>query len=131
MSVVKAWKVPGVKVPPPCERVLKVVVSPEVTGAKDVTILFSIISPGSTTGLHRHDGSEEYMYIVTGRGTFTVGGETTPIEPDVIIIAEAGKDHEIRNLSDETMKLLAIYAPPIKPTGYFEKAVQMAVSRKR
>ena len=129
MSVVEGWKIPGVKVPPPNERILKVLVSPETGGSKHTSILFSIISPRSTTGLHVHDSSDECMYVATGRGTYICGSERTPIAPDVVLIAKSGEEHEIRNESDETMKLVAIFCPPLKPTGYIEKALQARLSR--
>jgi len=124
LPVIEGWKVRGVKVPPPNERVLKVLVSPETGASKHVSVLFSIISPSSTTGMHRHESSEECMYVVTGRGTFICGSERTPIAPDELLVAEAGEEHEIRNESEETMKLVAVFSPPLKPTGYIEKAMQ-------
>ncbi|MBS7609184.1 cupin domain-containing protein [Candidatus Bathyarchaeota archaeon] len=124
MSVVRGWEVQGVKVPMPFERVLKILVSPEVGNSEHTTILFSIISPGSTTGLHRHEESEECMYVVSGRGCYKVAGKEISFEPDSILIAKKGEEHEIRNLSDETMKLVAIFAPPLKPSGYIEEALR-------
>jgi quercetin dioxygenase-like cupin family protein len=131
MSVVRGWEVPGVKVPKPNERVLKVLVSPEVGNSDYTTILFSIISPFSTTGPHKHDESEECMYVVSGRGVYRVAGREISFEPDSILIAKKGEEHEIRNLSDETMKLVAIFAPPLKPSGYIEEALRQRMSARK
>jgi len=129
VSVVEGWKIPGVKVPRPNERVLKVLVSPETGGSEHMSVLFSIISPSSTTGAHQHQGSEECMYVVTGRGTYICGTERTSIAPDVLLIAKAGEEHEIRNESEETMKLVAVFSPPLKPTGYIEEATRARLGR--
>lgn len=129
MSVVEGWKIPGVKVPPPNERVLKMLVSPETGESKHMSILFSIISPNSTTGTHRHDTSDECMYVATGRGTFICGLEKNAIAPDVLLVAKAGVEHEIRNESEETMKLVAVFCPPPKPAGYFEKATKARLGK--
>ena len=123
--VIKVSKVPGVKVPSPNERVLKVLMSPELGNTKDVTVLISIISPGSTTGLHTHD-VDEYMYVVTGKGESVEQGEVSKVEPDTVIFARKGVEHEVRSISEETLKLFCVYVPALKPSGYFEKAIAMA-----
>jgi len=124
---VEVWKVPGVKVPAPNERVLKILMSPEVTNTPRLTILVSIISPHSTTGLHTHE-VDEFMYIVTGRGESTVAGEKSEVEPDVLLQVPAKVEHEIRSLSDETLKLFCVFSPPLKPQGFFERAIELAKS---
>jgi len=124
---VEVWKVPGVKVPAPNERVLKVLMSPEVTNTPSLTILVSIISPHSTTGLHTHE-VDEFMYIVAGRGESTVAGEKSEVEPDVLLHAPAKVQHEIRNVSDETLKLFCVFSPPLKLQGFFERATELAKS---
>ena len=122
---IKGWQVPGVEVPPPNKRLLKVLMSPEVNGTHDLTLLFSLIPPGSTTGVHTHEGVE-IQYVATGRGESTVGDEKSSVEPDTIIHAPAGISHEVRNTGDETLKLVCFFIPPLEPTGYFEKAIQAA-----
>ncbi|MEM2904966.1 MAG: cupin domain-containing protein [Candidatus Bathyarchaeia archaeon] len=129
MPVVEGWKIPGVKVPPPNERVLKMLVSPETGDSEHMSILFSIISPSSTTGLHRHESGDECMYVATGRGTFICGSERTPIGPDVLLVAKKGVEHEIRNESEETMKLVAVFSPPLKPTGYIAEATRLRLKQ--
>lgn len=69
------------------------------------------------------------MYVVTGRGTYICGTERTSIAPDVLLIAKAGEEHEIRNESEETMKLVAVFSPPLKPTGYIEEATRARLGR--
>jgi len=124
---VEVWKVPGVKVPAPNERVLKVLMSPEVTNTPRLSILVSIISPQSTTGLHTHE-VDEFMYVVAGKGESTIAGEKSEVEPDVLLHAPAKVQHEIRNLSDETLKLFCVFSPPFKPQGFLERATELAKS---
>ena len=127
--IIKIWEVPGAKVPPPTERTLKVIMSPELGNAENVTVLISLIPPGGTTGLHTHD-VDEYMYVASGRGLHVTDREETPIEPDVVISAKAGEPHEVRNTGDEMIKLVCFFVPPLKPKGYLEKAVEVAKSCK-
>lgn len=127
---IKGWQVPGVEVPPPNKRFLKVVMSPEVTGTQQLTLLYSIIGPGYTTGVHTHD-VDEFQYVATGRGESTVGEEKSLVEMDTVIHAPAGVSHEVRNTGDETLKLICFFVPPLKPAGYFEKAIEAAKKASR
>jgi mannose-6-phosphate isomerase-like protein (cupin superfamily) len=99
--------------------------SPEVTDTKQLTLLVSIISPGYTTGLHKHD-VDEFMYVATGRGTFTEGGQNQAFETDSILFGKANIEHEVKNTGVETLKLICVYVPPLKPKGIVEQAVEVA-----
>ncbi|NIM45091.1 MAG: cupin domain-containing protein [Nitrososphaeria archaeon] len=123
--IVETEDIPGAKVPEPNERVLKVVMSPEIGNYEKLTVLVSIISPGNSTGYHTH-GSDEIMYVATGRGEGVVDGETKKIRVDSLIYAAKGVKHEVKNAGDETLKLICFYSPPIKPAGYFEEAINKA-----
>lgn len=123
--IVETEDIPGVKVPKPNERVLKVVMSPEIGNYDRLTVLISIISPENTTGCHTH-GSDEIMYVATGRGEGIVADETKKIGMSSMIYAAAGVKHEVKNTGEETLKLICFYAPPLKPAGYFQEATNKA-----
>jgi len=123
--VVDSMSIPGVKVPVPNERVLKIVMSPELGNHKEITLLLSVISPHSKTGLHTHD-SDEIMYVATGEGESTIDGKTEKIRPNTVIFAPKSVQHEIRSTSDESLKLVCLYIPPLKPAGYFLEAISAA-----
>lgn len=125
MSFTECKDVPGFKVPSPNERVLKVVSSPELGSAEDMTLLLSIISPGNTTGIHSH-ASTETMYVVSGRGVGTVSGKTGEIKVDTVFVAPKGTFHEVKNTGDETLKLVCVYVPALKPSGNYQKAIDIA-----
>jgi len=118
-------KVDGAKVPPPNERILKVVLSPEISNISECTVLFSIISPGSGTGFHTH-GSNEIMYVASGRGMGRVADEKMELREDIVIFAPKGIEHSVENTGDETLKLICFYIPSLKPAGYFEAAISKA-----
>jgi len=122
---IDSMNIPGVKVPAPNERVLKIVMSPELGNHKDITLLLSIISPHSKTGLHTHD-SDEIMYVATGEGESTMDGKTEKIRLNSVIFAPKSVQHEVKSTSDETLKLVCLYIPPLKPTGYFLDAINAA-----
>jgi len=109
----------------PNERVLKVLASPEVIGIGNLTLLVSLISPHSSTGLHTHD-VDEFMYIASGRGESYCGGERSDVQSDVLFYAPAKIQHEVKNTGEETMKLFCVFSPPLKPQGFFEEATKLA-----
>jgi mannose-6-phosphate isomerase-like protein (cupin superfamily) len=123
--VFDGMKVLGVKVPAPNERILKVLLSPELGSTDKFTLLLSIISPGNTTGLHTHD-VDEIMYVATGRGECIVGEEKGEFKEDTVLFAPKLVKHEVKNVGDETLKLVCFYIPPVKPTGYFAEATNKA-----
>lgn len=123
--IVKVWEVKGYKVPPPTERTLKMLFSPELGNADKVTVLASLIPPGGTTGLHTHD-VDEIIYIASGRGIHVEGDKEHPVEPDMVLYAPAKAAHEIRNTSDETIKLICVFVPPLKPSEVIMKAIKAA-----
>jgi len=125
MPIYKVWETPGAAVPPPNERVLKVILSPEVTGTKELTLLVSIIRPCSTTGVHTHD-QDETMYVATGIGEMLEGERRAWVQPDMVLVAPAGVSHEVKNTGDETLKLICFFSPPLKSGGAYEKAIEAA-----
>jgi len=123
--VINGMKVPGFKVPPPHERVLKVILSPEIGNVDNLTFLFSLINPGNSTGLHTHE-SDEVMYIAEGKGVSIIGDEEEEIEEDSVIFAPKLVKHEVKNTGNSVLKLICFYHPPLKPSGYFEEAINKA-----
>ena len=124
--IAKIWEVKGYKAPPPpTERTLKILFSPELGTTDKVTVLASFIPPGGTTGLHSHD-VDEIIYIASGRGVYVEGDKEHPVEPDVVLYAPAKVAHEVRNTGDETIKLLCVYVPPVKPSEVIMKAIEAA-----
>ena len=123
--LIEGMKVAGFEVPPPNKRVLKILLSPDLENTDKFTLLYSIVSPGNSTGSHTHD-SDEVMYIASGRGEAVFGEEKGEIEADTVIFAPKHVEHDVRNTGEETLKLICFFIPPLKPAGYFEKAINEA-----
>lgn len=111
---VKSNEIKGKKTPPPYERVVKILASPETVNMVSHRFTFgmSIIPAGGMTEKHAHEGTEECIYVLTGRGESELAGNRFKIEPDSVILVKPGQDHQFFNYSDETMKLIWVYAPP-------------------
>lgn len=78
------------------------------------------LAPGETEGgpENRHRGSDQWLYVVAGRGTAVLDGTPHQLAPGTLLFIERGRSHEIRNEGDEPLKTLNVYVPPAySPAG--------------
>jgi len=66
---------------------------------------------GGRTTPHFHPRTEEIYYILAGRGTIRIGGESRPVGPGDAIAIPPGAEHQIANTGDQTLKFLCCCAP--------------------
>lgn len=59
-----------------------------------------------------HTGSDQWLFVVAGRGEATVAGERHPLSAGSLLVIEAGETHEITNTGDEPLQTLNLYTPP-------------------
>jgi mannose-6-phosphate isomerase-like protein (cupin superfamily) len=64
------------------------------------------LAAGAVTPWHKH-ACEEVMVILAGHGEYRVPGRTEPFGPDATLIVEADALHQIANIGDEPLELLA------------------------
>lgn len=69
---------------------------------------FTIVPPGSTIGRHLHVGNEELYLIAEGRPFVCVGTEARRLEPGDLAIVRANESHELRNDTNESVKLFVV-----------------------
>ena len=68
---------------------------------------------GGTTNLHIHDQGDELFYVVSGRGTATLGDKTEVIEPGDVIFVPKSAVHGIENLdNDEPLTVVSFMDSP-------------------
>lgn len=72
------------------------------------------LEPGRSTGgpENRHPDSDQWVYVVSGRGRAMVDGETVEIAAGDLLLIEAGETHEIAAGEDEPLQMISVYAPP-------------------
>ena len=68
------------------------------------------VLPGRVTERHYHKLSEEFYYILEGRGTMEINGRVRDVVPGDAILIPAGSWHQIR--ADEALRFLCCCAPP-------------------
>jgi mannose-6-phosphate isomerase-like protein (cupin superfamily) len=67
---------------------------------------------------HYHIGSDEFLYVVSGRGTFWIGDETTKADfaPGQLLFFKRNIVHALPDLFEEPVVFLAIDSPRREPT---------------
>ena len=79
-----------------------------------VMIGLNCLEPQQTQPIHAHDGADKFYFVLTGRGTFTVGDEQQLVNTGTVVIAPAGVPHGVTNTGDERLSLLIAIAPGVK-----------------
>lgn len=88
---------------------------PRVTAAERFSTGVVRLEPGKGHVRHNHPYSEEILYVISGRGVQTVELESGKLEkeigPGTLVHIPTAIYHSTVNTGDETMELIAIYAP--------------------
>lgn len=85
-----------------------------LTGTERAQAATMVLQPGSSTGgpNNRHEGSDQWLYVVSGKGKAVVEGEEREFGEGALLLIEAGETHEISNTGDKPLETLNIYSPP-------------------
>ncbi|QLH76291.1 cupin domain-containing protein [Halosimplex rubrum] len=91
---------------------LKWMATPEVNGSERLSAGVVQLEPGEGHDLHEHPDSDEILYFLAGEGEQTVDGDTREVGAGEMVYIPEGVEHGTQNTGWETLKLLAVYAPP-------------------
>ena len=85
-----------------------------------------VIPPGDAEGdpQNRHDGADQWLYVVAGTGRATINGRKYPMSAGTLLLIERGDKHEIRNTGRTLLRTLNFYVPPAYATD--EKPLKAA-----
>lgn len=77
------------------------------------------LGPGERTGGpdNRHPGSDQWLFVVSGRGTAIVGSSRFSLKAGVLILIPRNTAHEIRNQGRSALRTLNLYVPPTYTAG--------------
>ncbi len=79
-----------------------------------------VLAPGDAEGGpdNRHRGSDQWLFVLAGRGRATVNRRSHSLRPGALLLIERGSTHEIRNTGRTPLKTLNLYVPPAyTPSG--------------
>lgn len=73
-----------------------------------------VLEPGASTGgpHNRHAGADQWLFVVSGKGTAIVDGKRQPLRAGSLLMIERGEAHEIRCSGDEPLRTVNFYSPP-------------------
>ena len=73
-----------------------------------------VLGAGRSTGGpdNAHRGSDQWLFVLSGRGRATVSGSELELAPGDLVLIEAGETHQIDNAGEEPLRTLNFYAPP-------------------
>ncbi len=111
--IVRLSEIEGEYRDPP--RVSRLLLSGHNVGAKNASMGVNVTAVGSMIPDHKHEDSEELMYIVSGRARLVIedGQEVYEIGPDTAIYSPIGVTHRLENIGDTELKLVWVYSPPL------------------
>lgn len=92
-----------------------------VLGNKRSQAATMVIPAGGREGCpdNNHRGLDQWLFVVSGRGTALVDGKKIPLQTSSLVFIERGENHEIRNLGSTDLVTLNFYVPPgYSKTGY-------------
>ena len=90
---------------------VKRLVHPTTTGSVQLGVSICLMTPGEEVPIHRHPYEEAY-FVVRGRGTMTLEGETIELVPDLSVYIPSNHYHGQKNTGDEELVVLCSLAPP-------------------
>jgi mannose-6-phosphate isomerase-like protein (cupin superfamily) len=86
---------------------------------KNQSLAEATIPAGGATQRHWHRDSEEFYFLLEGRGLMEIDGETRDVGPGDAILIPAGAWHQIT--ATEPLRFLCCCAPPYRHEDtYFE-----------
>jgi quercetin dioxygenase-like cupin family protein len=82
------------------------------------------ILENSTSEIHRHNFSDNVVYILQGNGTVVLDGQEHPVHPGLRISIPRGVAHGFRTAESELL-FVSAQIPPIldKKTGAFDREI--------
>ncbi len=74
-----------------------------------------VLAPGTSTGGpdNRHPESDQWLYVISGRGSAVVEGSEHALDAGSLLLIEAGESHEIKSEGDRPLETFSIYAPKV------------------
>ncbi len=71
-------------------------------------IMLSVLAPGASSGLHKHEGNCEIVYILDGEATFYYDGEVETVGAGEVHYCPMGHSHYMENKTGADLRYLAI-----------------------
>ncbi len=67
-----------------------------------------VVPPGSSLGVHSHNGNTETYHILQGKALYTDNNENYEVKPGDTTFCADGDSHGIENIGDEDLIFIAL-----------------------
>ena len=111
MEIVKIAEAEVYLTPPPNQRKLRSLLSPQTHSLHNMATGVMTLAAGTNNGLHSHQQAEEIWYIIAGRGKVRIGDETASVEAGMVIYGPPLAPHGFINDGDEDLTALFVISP--------------------
>jgi mannose-6-phosphate isomerase-like protein (cupin superfamily) len=102
----------GLKIPPtPDGRVVTIKIDSQQTPGLRMSMIAEDLPPKSEIRVHLHQHEDEIIFIRMGTGVATLGDREVPVAAGASIYVPQGQWHGLRNNSQDTLGMTAIYSP--------------------
>lgn len=91
---------------------------PEMLGVRSMCGGTADFPPESHAPAHKHEQSEEILYILSGEGEFYLDGTPEAVRPGSWVYIPTGVEHSIRNTSKDVMRVVYVFSPPVVQGSY-------------
>lgn len=77
-----------------------------------------VLPPGASTRNHSHDRARQFLYVLSGTATVTVGNDTTQVGPGQGVEVPPRVTHELRNDGEADLEMLVVSSPKVAGRPY-------------
>jgi len=100
----------------------KMIVGPgKAMEAQNMAFGVADFPPNAHAPAHDHSNAEEIIYVLSGYGEIYFDGVPEKVEPGSVAYVPVGVEHSINNQSDEVMKVVYVFSPPVAQGSYERK----------
>jgi mannose-6-phosphate isomerase-like protein (cupin superfamily) len=93
----------------------KMLVRPDVCGARHLDHRISTYRPGDGVRVHAHPEQEQIYHVLSGEGLLEIAGERLVVGAGTVAFVPPGVMHGINNTGFEQLVFLVITSPPDGP----------------
>ena len=96
-------------------RIKKIFMKSLLTSADNPLANISLVRVpvGGAVTRHSHANEVETVYLLRGRSELVLGEERVPFNAGSVVAIPKGLEHELHNVGDEAVDLLAFFTPPL------------------
>jgi quercetin dioxygenase-like cupin family protein len=68
---------------------------------------------GGAVARHLHANEVETVYLLAGKSELVLGDERVPFNAGSVVAIPKGLEHELHNVGEDSVELLAFFTPPL------------------